>query len=195
MASKVTDAELVRRARAGDQESLERLMECVWKRVYPHIRRVTRDEHESEDLAQETLLRVLGSLGRLRRIERFWPWVFRITANTIRQHCRYESRRRVVFLSIVDAVTLEMREARRSEDSCRLEDTEHRNMLLSALSDVDERHRLVLVLRFFGQMPYAETARILGCSASNARSALFRAKRALRRTLTHRGCMEAMQVA
>ncbi len=57
-----------------------------------YIGRVILDEHDSEDVARETLLRILRSLGGLQQIDRFWPRVFRIAANTIRRHYRCESR-------------------------------------------------------------------------------------------------------
>ncbi|MBI4580706.1 MAG: sigma-70 family RNA polymerase sigma factor [Planctomycetes bacterium] len=52
-----------------------------------------------------------------------------------------------------------------------------------ALSRLDERHRTMLVLRFYHDMRYAEIARLLDCTQTTARAAFFRAKQAFRRQL------------
>ena len=60
---------------------------CV-RRVYAYIRRVTLKEDVAADLAQDTVVAVLNHLSGLRQHDRFWPWVFRIANNGIRQHYR-----------------------------------------------------------------------------------------------------------
>jgi len=56
-----------------------------------------------------------------------------------------------------------------------------------AMADLTVRHRTVLALRVFEDLPHAEVAKVLGCSELGARVAFFHAKRALKHRLHERG--------
>jgi DNA-directed RNA polymerase specialized sigma24 family protein len=68
--------ELLHQAQKGQEKALSTFSELVKKRVYIFIYRLTLDQDCTEDLTQETLLDLIGSLDRLNftHINFFWAW-------------------------------------------------------------------------------------------------------------------------
>jgi RNA polymerase sigma-70 factor, ECF subfamily len=176
--------ESIRRASIGDTDSLGRLAESVQQRVYPYIHRVVLDSNLSADLTQDTLVRVLSAVGRLRNVERFWPWVFTIAANTTRQHLRIRRRRREVPISAVDRRVLDERLARADEPAAGAAEEGLGAPTTKAIKRLNRRYQAVLSLRMLEGRSYDEVATRLGCSPGGARCLFLRAKRALRRELS-----------
>ena len=77
---------LVRQARQGHQNAMSLLAQKAGGRVRAYVYRVTLDPDLTEDLSQEVLLQMVQSLHDLRKEEHFWPWLYRVTQNKIKQH-------------------------------------------------------------------------------------------------------------
>jgi len=187
--------ELVRKAQAGDSDSLATLAELARERVYAYIHRVTLNEDKSQDLTQETLVAVLQSIGTLRHVERFWPWVFRIATNTIRQHFRRDSRRKTVQMPEITETQLPARPDGHGDGLASLAGLELAQITREAMDEITERYRMVLALRFFEDLPHSDVARAMECSELAARTTLFRAKHALVKALKRRGIRRSALVA
>ncbi len=181
--------QLVRQAVAGDRESLSALADVARGRVRAYLQRVMLDEDRAQDITQEVMVSMLGSLGQLRDPLRFWPWVFTIASNKVRQSFR-RADLHTVPLSDLEETRLEPRsdEAGPQEGLSRLELAERTR---AAMADLDVRHRMVLSMRFYEDLPHSAIGRALGCSEMSARVTFLRAKRALLRALRRRGVSEA----
>ncbi|GMU20687.1 MAG: hypothetical protein AMXMBFR13_07830 [Phycisphaerae bacterium] len=182
--------DLIERARAGDRPSLEGLGAAVRERVYPYVRRVLLDHERSEDVVQDISLIVWQSLDTLKNTERFWPWVFTIATNRIREHLRRESRRKTFSLSDMEEDYLQVPRASVADPSdgmAQASRAELAERALEAMSKLRERQRMVLALRFYENMSHRQIAGVLGCTELNARVSFFQAKRALLARLKRMG--------
>lgn len=173
---------LVRRAQSGDIDSLSMLADKVWQRVYVYVHRVTLCEDLAADLTQDTLMSILGSLSDLRSSKRFWPWVFCIARNKIRQHYRQEGRRKVS--TITDqAVFVSPTDNHRNDALTGLVRVEMAEQTRAAMAGMSVRYRTALTLRYFQDLSYIDIALALDCSKPAARLVVHRAKNALARQL------------
>ena len=77
----MTENDLIERAREGDREALDALYRSHAGRVYTVVRRLTGDDAQAEDAAQETWLRAIRSLPAFRAEARFSTWIHRIAIN------------------------------------------------------------------------------------------------------------------
>lgn len=186
--------ELICRARAGDAEKLSTLAELVRQRVYAYINRVTLNPETAQDLTQDTLMSVLGSLDKLEQVERFWPWIFRIATNKVRQHFRETARHRTVQMVDEQAVSAP-RAGRPPGVGSDAEQGELAELTRAAMAGMSDRHREVLTLRFYENLSHSEIARVMECSELATRAALFRAKSALAGELKRRGLTRSMLAA
>ena len=75
------DAELVRQAKAGDLDAFEALTNRYEQRVYGLAMRMLRQEHDAEDVTQQTFLSVLENLEGFRGEASFSTWVLRIASH------------------------------------------------------------------------------------------------------------------
>jgi len=180
--------EFVELAQIGHEDCLERLSIMAQGRLRAYIYRVTLDHDLTEDLVQESLLEMVKSLKKLRNVRRFWPWLYRIAQSKTQQHFREKMKKPTLQASVFDEDFLSRNQSGRHKDALqKLVQKEMSHKVLAAISDLKYRHRAVLSLRCFEQMPYSDIAMALECNELGARILFFRAKQALKKLLVHQG--------
>jgi RNA polymerase sigma-70 factor (ECF subfamily) len=179
--------ELVRRAQRGEQQSMERLAQLAGPRLLIYIYRLTLDYDLAQDLLQETLLEMVESLNGLRDAGQFWSWLFRTAQGKAQHHFRDNRNTRTVQISALDKERVERNCEGDNDGLTELIRKELSDAISQAMAELRFRHRSVLLLRCFEQMPYSQIAQIMGCKECHARALFFRAKRSLKRQLSRQG--------
>jgi RNA polymerase sigma-70 factor (ECF subfamily) len=186
-------AQLVAEAQQGDKMSMSRLAEEAEQRVRAYIHRVTLDHDLTEELLQQTLLKMVELLEDLREPTLFWPWLFRTALGTVQHHYRAQGRQRRLDMSALNREQTQDRLARQQDDgltfAARRELT---GIIFQTMSQLKLNYRNVVVLRCVEGMSYNEIADVLGCKELHARVLFFRARHALRRRLSQRGLREGL---
>ena len=191
MSDRSNDADLVRRAKAGELEAFEELTRRYERQVYSLALRIVRQEHDAEDVTQEALLSAMEHLAGFREEARFSTWLLRIATYAALKVLR---KRRGL-----DTVSLEagtepdpegaiphpefIADWRQSPEEL-VHRNETRRLLEEALDRLDEKHRLVFLLRDVEGLSVRETAEALGLSEANVKVRLLRARLQLREQLT-----------
>jgi RNA polymerase sigma-70 factor (ECF subfamily) len=184
------DADLVRRAKAGDYQAFESLVVKYERILYTMARRILGASQDAEDVVQESYLSALEHLREFREEASFSTWISRIATN----HALKILRKRRGLAT----VPLEDRLADRPEDIPQPEfiapwsedpaqaarDPRWRQAIDQALMHLDEKYRTVFVLRDLEGHSTEETAEALGISMSNAKVRLLRARLLLREEIT-----------
>jgi RNA polymerase sigma-70 factor, ECF subfamily len=80
-----TEHELIRSARAGDQDAFAELVTIHADRVYGALRRFGLDTSEAGEVAQEVFLRAWRGLARFEERSQFSTWLYRIAFNEARR--------------------------------------------------------------------------------------------------------------
>ncbi|MDQ5822295.1 MAG: sigma-70 family RNA polymerase sigma factor [Actinomycetota bacterium] len=89
----VSDAELVARCRAGDEDAWRTLVERFSRYVYAiAVQGFRLPEHAAEDVFQEVFSRTYEHLGRLRDDDAIQPWLAQLTRRLCIDHLRASSR-------------------------------------------------------------------------------------------------------
>jgi RNA polymerase sigma-70 factor (ECF subfamily) len=159
------------RVQAGDESALAELLERYRPRLYGFLNR--RMPEAADDLFQETWLRVVRSKDSFDPQRRFSTWLFQIANNL----CRDRARRRRVREDYVQTVR-----EHASHDPGRLDPPalDLRLDVHRRLSELPERLREVLILRYYHQLTEPEIAQIVGIPRGTVKSRLHTAVRALR---------------
>lgn len=84
---------LVLRSQLGDRDALHELVDLWNPSISRYIHGLTSNRSTAEDLAQETWVRAIRGLTRLRDPARFPGWLFTIARRTLADHLRQEYRR------------------------------------------------------------------------------------------------------
>ena len=91
------DAAVVAQAVAGDRDAFRALVERHSPSIFRLAFRMTNNEHDAEEVVQETLLRAYRNLGRFEARANFGTWLYRIAINCAhdlrRSRQRHEERR------------------------------------------------------------------------------------------------------
>ncbi len=184
MNSKNDFFELVKHAQLGDEASLSRLAELSRKRLYVYAYRLTLRNDVTQDIVQESMLEMVKVLGKLRTVEKFWPWLYGIALNKVRRHRRTECRRSEV---PVGDGGLMVSHKDKQEGLEHLIGEELKEIVSGAMGSLKNRHRAVLSMRCYDEMSYADIAESMDCSEFGARMLFYRAKKSLAKQLSRRG--------
>ena len=161
-----SEQDLIRSARDGDGAAFADLMRPLYATAFRVAFAVLHDSAEAEDAVQEAAFKAWRKLGTVRRGAPLRPWFLAIVAN----QCRSGRRRSWWSAQPLDA----------PPPDARFPDPDARIDLNRALKDLDHDERLVLVLRYYLDLPYEEIAEVMGISTKAARSRNERAIRRLR---------------
>ena len=192
ISAEISDADLVVRAKAGELEAFEMLTCRYERRVYFLALRMLRHEQDAEDVTQQTFLNVLGHLNEFRGEAGVGTWILRIATHAALKVIRKQGGLDTV--SLEDATESTNAEGaiphpeyiadwRQSPEEL-VERNETRRLLDDALAELEEKHRLVFLLRDVEGLSVRETAVALGLSESNVKVRLLRARLQLREMLT-----------
>jgi len=175
------EAFLVERARHGDRDAFESLIDARLASTFRVAMAILGNEADARDATQDAFVRVWRDLPGLRDTGRFDQWFGRILVNTCRSAARGRGRRwvREVAVTAMPNAGMDFDPAAEPRD-LRSNDDEMVGRALGRLSLIE---RTVLVLHYYEELSLAEMAGQLGVSAKTVKSRLFTARRALERAV------------
>jgi RNA polymerase sigma-70 factor, ECF subfamily len=174
------DIALVERARNGDVNAYEALVQQYQQLAFRVAYQVTGDAADAEDAAQEAFVNAYYALGRFRPGAPFKPWLCRIVANEARNR-RTSAQRRTV-LAQRALVAQSSGDSAQSPEAA-AEAGEFRSTIVAALRRLRGEDRLILAYRLFFDLSEAEMAEALDCPRGTVKSRLSRALARLRAVL------------
>ncbi len=170
----MTDVELAQGCARGDRQAQRLLYERYSDRIYRVLSRMSPNNDEALDLAQETFVRVFQKIHMFDGASGLMTWIYRIAINEVLQSRRREKRLQK---------TMERLAQQRRQDGVDSPD-ERRRDLLEALALLPGAERALLVLRYIEGLSYEEMAKVLGKPAGTIGSGLNRARTMLRQVLS-----------
>ncbi|MFM7273162.1 MAG: RNA polymerase sigma factor RpoE [Gammaproteobacteria bacterium] len=176
------DGQLVARVQQGDKRAFEVLVLKYRHRIFSLVSRFVRDPDEVQDVVQEAFIKAYRAIGGFRGESAFYTWLYRIAANTAKNHLVSRSRRPPgADLEVEDAEQLDAARALRDiEDPESLMMAEQlREAVEGAIRRLPEDLRTALMLREFEGLSYEEIAEVMACPVGTVRSRIFRAREAV----------------
>jgi RNA polymerase sigma factor (sigma-70 family) len=169
-----SDTDLMVAVRDGDLGQLGVLFERYRIGLFNFFLRLTGSRQLSEDLVQESFIRILKYRKTFRQPGEFRPWLYRLARNAAAAHFRKHGR---------DHLPAAEPEERASESplvSTEMERAESARLLRAALLRLPYDRREVLLLSRFGELRYDQIADLLGCSVGAVKLRVHRAVKQLR---------------
>jgi RNA polymerase sigma-70 factor, ECF subfamily len=184
------DRELVRLAQAEDKPAFEELVRRHQHRVFAVAGGILRRREDVEDIAQQVFVKAYFSLKRFDQRAAFSTWLYKITVNECWDLLRKKKVRPLVYES--DLSEEQARQYSVSGEtghpmpdiSEKLEDRQRVERLLEGL---EERDRLMLILKEIEGFAVEEIANILSLNANTVKVRLFRARRRIVNLARKRG--------
>lgn len=174
------DRELVRRAQREDKEAFEELIRRHQHRVFAVAGGIVRRREDVEDVAQQVFVKAYFSLKRFDQRAAFSTWLYKITVNECWDMLRKRKVRPLVYeadLSEEQARQV-INSAEKGKDEPDIsERLEARQRVERLLDGLDERDRLMLILKEVEGFSIEEIADVLDLNANTVKVRLFRARR------------------
>jgi RNA polymerase sigma-70 factor (ECF subfamily) len=188
-----TETDLLHQAKGGDFAAFQKLVTKLQPRIYGLTYRILQQAQDAEDATQQTFLALIENIADFREESSVATWVLRIATNNALKILR--KKRTVKMISMSEMA---------SEDSYGdvphpefiapwsqtadeiVQQAEVQAELEKALLELDDKFRLVFVLRDIEGLSVRETAQALDLTESTVKVRLLRARLALREHLTRR---------
>ena len=186
------DADVVALAQQGREAAYRELVRRYERPVFSLIYRMVRDRETSEDLAQDTFVKVLNNVERYRPEFKFSSWLFKIANNVAIDHLRRrqldtvstDGSRHATTASEVEATSFEVVEPGQNA----LEELASRELGQSierAVARLRPMYRSCILLRHVEGRSYEEIAQTLDLPLGTVKTYIHRARHELRRELSH----------
>jgi RNA polymerase sigma-70 factor, ECF subfamily len=175
------------RLRAGDAAAFERLVRESGGRLLAVARRMLRQEESAQDAVQEAFLSAFKSIGRFSGDSKVTTWLHRILVNVCLMKIRSQSRRPERSIEAMLPAFAEDGHFAAAPTAWGGVTAEDRgDEVRSAMAELPEPYREVLVLRDVAELDTAQTAAFLAVSENNVKTRLHRARIALRELIDER---------
>jgi RNA polymerase sigma-70 factor (ECF subfamily) len=174
------DRELVRRAQREDKEAFEELIRRHQHRVFAVAGGIVRRREDVEDVAQQVFVKAYFSLKRFDQRAAFSTWLYKITVNECWDMLRKRKVRPLVYeadLSEEQARQVISSAEKGKDEPDISERLEARQRVERLLDGLDERDRLMLILKEVEGFSIEEIADVLDLNANTVKVRLFRARR------------------
>ncbi len=174
------DRELVRRAQAEDKEAFEELVRRHQHRVFGVAGGILRRREDVEDIAQQVFVKAYFSLKRFDQRAALSTWLYKITVNECWDLLRKKKVRPLIYesdLSEEQARQLDGSEKHENLGPDTSETLEMRQHVDRLLAGIDERDRMMLILKEVEGFAVEEIAQMMDLNANTVKVRLFRARR------------------
>lgn len=125
-----------------------------------------KNEHDAEDIVNESVKRALDAIYQLEKEEFLGTWMYRIVINTALSYMKMKSK--LIYIDEIIENTLV------KED--KYQDTDLYNMVMK----LDSKYRIVIVLRFYEDMAIDKIAEVLNENVSTVKTRLYKALKLLK---------------
>lgn len=180
-----SDDDAVRRVREGDIDGFRALVERHSHALFRLAYRMTGNEHDAEDVVQETFLRAFRHLNRFKTEASFPAWLHRIAVNCSinllnKREPQIEENQTAASWPTDALESLEATTP--TPDSAAIQSELHQRME-AALDHLSTGERTAFILRHFEGRSIEEIRAILGVGTSAAKQYVFRSVQKMRREL------------
>ncbi len=184
----MSEQELIKRCQAGETEAFEHLIADYEKRILNYCYRMLGNAHDAEDAAQEVFVKVFRFIDKFNSQSAFSTWLYKIASNVCLDFLRKAKRQPKDVISLYQsndegeefALPLEDKTALPYE---KVQLSDAQKALLSALEQLGEEQKRVIILRDIEGLSYEEIAEITQSAPGTVKSRINRARRALQKLL------------
>jgi len=179
------ESELIREITSGNLSSFNALMQKYERYVYKIAYGFGKSSDNALDIMQNVFVKVFQKLSTYREESSFKSWLGRISYNEGINWLR-ANKHMNLNESINESHSPPLHYSHEDEYLAR----ENKSELIRSLFDLNTKHRLAVVLRYFEDMPIKEIAETLDCSEGVVKNILFRSLRKLKENLQKKNSLE-----
>lgn len=180
--TKASEAEIVRRAKRGDEQAFVEIIQRHQNMVYRLAYRMVRRPMDAEDIAQQVFAKIFYALKKFNSRSSLSTWIYRIALNETYDYLRKLKTRKVVYQGDMSEKLADSAEPPQLWDGrpARVASrAEQRDYLMKLLQHVSEQERLLLFQKEVEGLTISELSELTGINPNTIKVKLFRARKKL----------------
>ncbi|MBN2521442.1 MAG: sigma-70 family RNA polymerase sigma factor [Bacteroidales bacterium] len=176
----IGDKELIERFKTKkDQNSVfSLLLQKYQTKIYWHIRKIVLNHDDTDDLTQNTFIKVYKNLHNFRQDSELYTWIYRIATNEALSFLKQKKRKLLFSLSDVEDYLLNNLKSDKYFNGDELQ-----QKLQNILLKLPEKQRLVFNMKYFDDMKYEDMAKILKTSVGALKASYHHAVKKIEKFL------------
>lgn len=177
----LSDQELIEKLRneATRNEAFSQLVSKYQERLYWHIRKIVLNHDDSDDVLQNTFIKVWKNMDGFREESSLFTWLYRIAINESLTFVNTQKKRQAIPFHEVSEYL-----KNRLEADEYFEGNDIQKKLQLAILSLPEKQRLVFNMRYFEEMPYQQMSEILNTSVGALKASFHHAAKKVEEFIT-----------
>ncbi len=140
-------------------KAFRKLMTLYKERLYWHIRNIVKTHDDTDDVLQNTFVKVYRSIYNFKGNSKLYSWLYRIATNEAITHINKRAKRKQISIE-----TLQHQLADNLFADTYFSGDEIQEKLQKALSQLPQKQQLVFNMKYFENMKYDDISEVLGTS-------------------------------
>ena len=178
--SKYSDQELISlfRKQGSENYAFNLIVEMYKERLYWHIRKMVIDHDDTDDILQNTFIKVWIGLPGFREDSRLYTWIYRIGTN---EALSFLKQKRTRYFLPMTNVEKQLSETLESDEYFNGDEIQLK--LQKAVLTLPEKQRLIFNMKYFNEMKYDDISGILGTSVGALKASFHHAVKKIEKYL------------
>ena len=172
-----SDSLLVEKAKEGNEGAFNFLMNKYYPRVYASLFSFTKSKEDSEDLAQQTFVKVWQQIQSFRGDSAFFTWVYRIAINLAKNYVASSGYKKQKVNSSIDQLEIDISSNENIESM--LIHSQSLDDIKDFINTMPEALKTAFTLRESEGKSYEEISMITETPIGTVRSRIFRARESI----------------
>jgi len=165
------ESTIIRRILCGEHQAYARLIDEYKAPVYNLVLKLTDNREDAEDLAQEIFIRAFEALDRFDIRKRFFPWLYTIALNTIRNH---HKKKKPLLTRNFETLLGGRRTAETRNPEHMVQSKQVSQILDRCIRKLPLPQKEAIVLRYYQELTFEEIAEIQKITISAAKMRVYR---------------------
>jgi len=161
------------------EKSFRELVTLYKERLYWHIRKIVINHEDTDDVLQNTFIKVFRNIHSFKGNSKLYSWMYRIATNESITHLNKQAK-----LNKIDSETLQRQLVERLEADVYFDGNEIQLKLQKALATLPQKQQLVFNMKYFDNMKYEEISNVLETSVGALKASYHHARKKIEKFLT-----------
>lgn len=167
---KYDESNLAKDLKSNKELAFKQLVKLYQESLYYHIRKIVINHDDTDDVLQNTFLKVWNNIDNFRQESALYTWLYRIATNEAITFLN--SRKRRSWLSLQDTSDILMQSL---QTDPYFDGEEIQIKLQKAILNLPDKQRIVFNMKYFDEMKYEDMSKILNTSVGALKASFHHA--------------------
>lgn len=152
------------------------LVQKYQERLYWHIRRMVHVHEDTDDVLQNTFIKVYRNISKFQHKAKLYTWIYRIATN---ETITFLNKRKKISTASIDNEAYDLNNQLQADSY--MDGDQAQRQLKKAIAMLPEKQQLVFNMRYYDEIPYKEMANILETSVGGLKASYHHAVKKIER--------------